>query len=470
MILRAGMILTSSALVTGVLHFLRNILIARMISVEDFGIAATFMMTLSVLELISSMSVDRLVVQARDGDDPKLIAALQGISVVRGAMNSILLIVMSWPIAWFFGHPELAWAYQIVALNPLIRAFSHTGMTRHQRKMRFGPKAIAELTHALVTLAAVVPLALWLGDFRVMLGQIMIGVVMTVLMSHLLTPERFRIGWDWAILRRAFDFGWPLLINGGLLFIIMQGDRMVIGNQIGPYELGLFSAALTLAMTPSLIAAKMSRLFFMPLLARRQDDGPALSGVFVVTMQAQILSAAVMAAGMTILGPTIFSLAYGERYAGGLAVLLWLSLMFSMRLIREGSTTVAMSCGRTRLPMAANIVRLVSLPLCFWAASAGWGMVAVVMISTAAEFLSFLVATVLLQRWLGLARLDRLGLPYVLIYALMALAGWIALDPPAVGAFDWRHGAILALLAAIAVVCRELRDRLRTELARKKKP
>lgn len=468
MILRAGLVLTLSNIAVGVLNFLRNILVARLISVEDFGIAATFIITLSVIDLLTGLSSDRMVVQARDGSDPKLIAALQGMGMVRSAGKAVILFLVAWPIAWFFGHPELTWAYQLLALVPVIRAFINGGVTLNERQMNFGPYAFMSVGTALVSIAAVYPSALWLGDYRVMLVQIFLGAVITTVISHFMSKIRFRLAWDWAVVRRAHSFGWPLLVNGGLLFIIMQGDRMVVGNQIGPYELGLFSAALTLAMTPSLLAARITRLFFMPLLARRQDDGPALSGVFVVAMQTMILAGATMAAAMTIFGPWVFDLAYGARYADGLPVLLWLAVMFSMRLIRDGSTTVAMSVGRTRLPMTANFVRLVSLPLCFWAAGEGWGMVAVVMISTAAEVVSLLVATTLLWRWLGLARLDRLGVPYALVFTLMLIACWIALVPP-VTAFDMRHGAILALLVAIVAVSRELRGRAWDELRRKRR-
>jgi O-antigen/teichoic acid export membrane protein len=461
MIMRAGLILTGSGVLASLLGFARNIIIARLISVENFGIAATFLMTASVLDLISNMSVDRLIVQARDGDDPKLISALQGIAMARGAMNAAILFLLAWPMAWLFGHPDIVWAYQLVALIPLIRGLSHTGVTRHQRQMKFGPQAIITLAPAIITLAAVWPLAIWLGDYRVMLAQMLIGMVVIVVATHLLAPDRFRVTWDWGVFSRAFTFGWPLLINGGLLFVVMQGDRLVISNQIGPYELGLFSAALTLAMTPSLIGARVMRLLFMPLLSRRQDDGSSLSAAFVVTMQAMICAGAAMAAGLAIVGPSVFVLAYGDRYAAGLPVLLWLALMFSLRLMREGSTTVAMSCARTKLPMMANLVRLVSLPLCFWAAAQEHGMTVVVMISVVGELGSFVVATALMHRWLGLLRLDRLGAPYALAFALMAVTAWIASDGATqAGTLDWRHGAIAALLCGVIAACGDLRARI----------
>lgn len=467
MILRAGLVLTGSNILTALLNFLRNILIARLISVEDYGIAATFMITMSIIELLSSMSTDRMVVQARDGADPHFLAALHGLGIVRGLLKAAALFLLGWPMAWFFGHPDLAWAYQTLAVVPLLRSFLNNSMTVHQRKMDFRPAAISTLLTAVLSIAVVWPSAVWLGDYRVMLVQVVFGAAAGVVLTNLLSPEPYRIAWDWSVVNRAFGFGWPLLINGGLLFIIMQGDRLVIGNRIGPYELGLFSAALTLAMTPSLMVARISRLLFMPLLSRRQDNAAALGNVFVVVMQTMILGGAGLAAAVALIGPPVFDLAFGDRYAGGRAVLIWLGLVFGLRLIREGSTTVAMSVGRTKLPMMANFVRLVSLPLSFLAAGAGWGMNAVVMISAVAEVISLIVATLLMSRWLELSRLDRLGLPYALCAGVMVLVAWLAAIP-AESPFDLRHLAVVVLLAALAAVSRELRSRFLGELPGRK--
>ena len=57
-ILAGGQILAQS------FALVRNVIIARLISPDDFGIAATFVITVSLFEMISNLAVDQLLVQA----------------------------------------------------------------------------------------------------------------------------------------------------------------------------------------------------------------------------------------------------------------------------------------------------------------------------------------------------------------------------------------------------------------------
>jgi hypothetical protein len=43
------------------------VIIARLVSVEDFGIASTFALVMFLVEVMPAMSLDRLIIQARDG-------------------------------------------------------------------------------------------------------------------------------------------------------------------------------------------------------------------------------------------------------------------------------------------------------------------------------------------------------------------------------------------------------------------
>ena len=79
--------------------FLRNLIIARVISPADFGIAATFAMTLSLMEMISNVASEMLLVQSPEGNDPKLQATAQLMKVVRGITNAIILLLLAVPMS-----------------------------------------------------------------------------------------------------------------------------------------------------------------------------------------------------------------------------------------------------------------------------------------------------------------------------------------------------------------------------------
>jgi len=145
----------------------RNLLISRLIPVEDYGIAATFAVAMAVVEMASQLGLQQMIVQAREGDDPKFQAALQGFQVLRGVIAGVMLFFLAGTIATFLRIPEVAWAYQLMATVPILNALQHFDIHRLNRQMQFLPMVLTGAVPALLSLLAVWPLAIWMNDYRV---------------------------------------------------------------------------------------------------------------------------------------------------------------------------------------------------------------------------------------------------------------------------------------------------------------
>src|SRR3546814_8745645 len=74
---------------------------------------------------------------------------------------------------------------------------------------------------------------------------------MTVIMSHAVARQRYAAGYAREYAPRLARFAWPLIINGLLIFIGGQGDRIFISNQLGVADLGHYSAVILLIFYPS---------------------------------------------------------------------------------------------------------------------------------------------------------------------------------------------------------------------------
>ncbi len=68
-ILHGAFKLGTGQVVVQLCSFVRSVILARLISPENFGIAATFAMTFSLVEMVSNLSAQLLLVQAPDGGD-----------------------------------------------------------------------------------------------------------------------------------------------------------------------------------------------------------------------------------------------------------------------------------------------------------------------------------------------------------------------------------------------------------------
>jgi len=277
--LKGGLNLGIGQVVSQASSFIKNLIMARLISPADFGIAAIFAMTFSLLEMISSLSAQALLVQCEDGEDPRFENTIHFVHATRGVLNATMILLLAGPISLLFGVPQAKLAFGCLALAPLIKGFYHLDINRFQREMRFGPFVLVDAgSNVLVTLMAL-PLALWLRNYWAMLWLLVAQSVCYLLGSHLVAERRYAWAWDRSYTKRMFEFGWPLLINGVLMFVIFDGDRCIIGSahRLFPRadftlaDLGVYSVGFALVQAPANLIGNICMSLFLPLLSRAKD-------------------------------------------------------------------------------------------------------------------------------------------------------------------------------------------------------
>lgn len=394
MVKSALLILSGNAAAAGLL-LIRNLLVAALIPVADYGIAATFAIAMAVVEMASTFGLQQQIVQSTKGEDPRFQSALQGFQVMRGVLAGLVLFALAGPIAVFMGIPEVVWAYRVLAVVPVFNALQHFDMHRLNRSMVFGPLVLTGTLPALVSLLAIWPLAAWLGDYRVMLWAVVIQAGVMMMASHLVAQRPYRLVWDRAVVAGSLRFGWPLLLNGVLLFVVFQGDKIIVGRALGMEALALLAMGVTLTLTPTLVMAKSAQNFFLPQLSRAGDDFATLAQV---TLQVALLNGMVLIIGVAALGGPLVVGLLGAKYAALVPLLVPLAVVQAVRVAKAGPAVVALSKGQTSNAMWGNLPRVISLIAVWFAVIQGAGLGIVIWIATAGEVAGLIVALILMHR------------------------------------------------------------------------
>ena len=443
---RKAIMVVSGNAFASIFLLLRNLIVARLVSPENYGIASTFAMSMSVVEMLSYLGLNQLMVVDKDGDDPKFQAAMQGFQMLRGFFSSAVLFLIAYPYAAFLGVERVAWSYEVLALVPLINGFQHYDPHRQRRHLNFKPSVLANSVPAMVSVLVLWPLALMFGDYRIMLFALFAQAITMVVTTHLTAERPYRLALDPALMKRATIFGWPLLLDGALIFGAFNGERMIVLRELGVSQFAFFTMAFTLTLTPTIVLANSFQSLFLPNLSSAKNDPGLFQRLSVASVESNLAIAVLLVLGTSLVGGPLAYALTGPKYISILAVLVPIAILQAIRVAKNGGNTVALACGKSSLSMMGNLVRVASLPISWWIAVTTGNVLAIVQTVCVAEILAFGLSMWLMRHWTGV-RLRPLALPIFLTGLLCAFAWFDTMrTPPNANLWLHLHWELLVVL------------------------
>jgi len=270
----------------------------------------------------------------------------------------------------------------------------------------------------------------------------------------------YRYTFEWSLLKRAFAFGLPLLVNGLLLFAVFNGEKLIVGREMGLAPLGLFAMAFTLTLTPTLVLAKSAQSFFLPQLSKVQSDDTRFTPIAHATLQTSLVIGLLLMAGIVLVGPPFVALALGDKYAPMLPILIGLGLVQAIRVAKTGAAVVSLARAKTGNAMIANAPRVAAIPIAWYLVTQGGGFEALIWVAIAAETLGYAIAMWLIHGQIRIS-LKAMILPVSLTAVTFAAIGWRITSQPAgegltshvsAGDLVWITPMLAALAAMTALV------------------
>lgn len=374
---RQGALLLSGFAVAQICSFARNALIGYGLSRGDFGIAATITIALQMLETLSDLGADRLLVQAADGDDPRLMAAAHATLLMRGIFTSALLFVTAGIVVDFFGIADAKTAFQLASLVPLIKSAMHLDSRRQQRGLQNRNYMIVEVLPQAVALLVTLPCLYLTRSYVAVVWIAILQAMLSVISSQVLAKRRYALSLEAEFVKRLIAFGWPIWLSAFPLVVVYQGDRVIVGRLLGMDALAGYSAAFMVAMVPGLLAAKVAHALFLPLLSARRDEPRAFFQRYLLMFEGTSIAAAAYVVAFVIAGADIMPLAFGPYYVGLGPVIGLLAAMWALRMVQSISGMALMAQGETRPLLIAGIIRAAALVLAWLAVTTGLGLTGV---------------------------------------------------------------------------------------------
>lgn len=340
----------------------RYVLLARLLGPEQLGLAAILVLTASFFDLISDIGGDRFLIQDPDGDEERVQCLVQLALVFRGVSTAVALAVFALPVAHYYDAPVLGPAIIIFGLSPLIMGFQHLDIRRKQRHNDFRLEATCSLVSEAVGIVATVTAGLLTRDFTAVLWGTTTRSAASVLCSHVVAERPYRIGTSKGDASRLFRFSFPLMANGLILFLGGQGDRVLVGHEIGFAGLGQYSAVILLIYYPCAMLQRYVHAIYLPMIAASRSSKQELVRIGNSLGSQTLLLSLCMVIGFAIVAPKVVTVLYGQRFTLSVFIVAMIGGLQACRYLAVWPSTIALAMGRSTIVLASNFVRLTAWP------------------------------------------------------------------------------------------------------------
>lgn len=368
-----------------------NIVLARLLAPEIFGIMLIVNTLRTGMEMISDLGIGQSVVANDRGEERAFLNTAWTVQILRGFVLAAGLAAAAYPLSKLYRLPELAPIIAVSALFIVAAGFMSMSKFVAQRRQYVRRLAIFEGITAIVASTMQVILAwYWPSVWALVWGGIL-SAILTSAVSFLIVPDlKLRWGIERSSAREIFKFGKWIFLATILYFAATNFDRLYLGAAIPLGLLGVYSVARSLAEVAGILVTNASNAVIFPTIASMRGDLAGLKAKIASRRRPMLLLAVIGIAGFTALSDTIIQFLYDDRYhlAGSLLPPLVIGIWFSILTIVGES--ILLGIGRPAYGAYANAAKLVWLVIAVPLGLASKGIGAALIAIAAADLFRYL--------------------------------------------------------------------------------
>jgi O-antigen/teichoic acid export membrane protein len=362
--LRAGAV---SALQFGLMQTLRvvnHLILARLLFPEAFGLMAIVNSCMIGLQLFCDLGIQQKIVQSPRGTDPDFLNTAWTLQVGRGVLLWLATLALAWPMAWFYDADALHHLIPVVGLSAVLAGLTSTSRFTLERHLAPGRVIVLELVSQLSSIAVMIVWAKTTASVWALVGGALAYATVMLIGSHTYLPgSSNRFSWRWDCARELFHFGRWMLPATMVLFLLVHGNRLILGKFVTVTELGLFSVALFIGNFVVLLVRAVSSRVLLPLFARASELDTERLTTRMARVRGYILVLTLPPiCAIAVWGNEIVSLLYDDRYLGAGWMVQVLALGSILGAINGSAEALVLAHGDSRrhfLSLAGSLVLFV---------------------------------------------------------------------------------------------------------------
>ncbi|MDC0609963.1 oligosaccharide flippase family protein [Vibrio sp.] len=224
-----------------------TLILIRILSPEDFGVAALVSIIIAFFMMLSEVGTDKYLIKAEYCDEDDLDSAWS-LNLVLKLFCSLLIATLSSFIADFLNEPNMSTVLLLGSLLPIISALKNVGMVLYERELNYKPLTKLSVFVKLLVFPITISTALILRNYWALIVGILSSEILTVIGSYWMHP--YRPKWSRKNWHNQWGFSkWVLLstISG---YVRSRIDALLLGRFLDSTSVGYYRVSQEFAWLP----------------------------------------------------------------------------------------------------------------------------------------------------------------------------------------------------------------------------
>jgi len=332
-----------------------NVILARLLAPEDFGLVAMAGVVLGFVDLFRDLGTGAALVRQKEAR-LSLQSSVFWLNVAFGITMTLLMVALSPVIAMLYREPRIQPVIMVMSFSFLLSSMAIVQSGVMTRKMRFQALAKIELSASALSYAVGISAALLGQGVWSLVYQAMTYTATSTTLLWIVGDWRPRMMFVWSEVRGIMGYSLNLVGYNVFYYFAQNVDNLLIGRFLGTGALGVYDLAFKLMAFPMQAISAVFGKVMLPYYAQAQDDLPRFRHVFLQIARAIAFVTFPLMIGLFATREHFVLTVFGADWAGMIPLLAMFAPLAAIRSVLTTTGSIYVATGRADLQLRWGVV------------------------------------------------------------------------------------------------------------------
>ncbi|GGB75713.1 lipopolysaccharide biosynthesis protein [Blastomonas aquatica] len=357
---KGAAMLGGARVIVNLTAFASTLVLARLLTPQDFGLVALVIAVSAIVAAITDMSLNQALIQLESPSESSYHTAFT-LNLLRSIGLALLMLALGYPMALIYHDDRLVALMAVVAVITATAALDNPKLVVFQRNLQFKQAFAITVTERMVASLVAVGLAVLYRSYWALVLGTLAAAVIRVALSYAFIPYRPRLSLThW---RQFLAFSIWLSLGKMVQAANLRAIPLVVGAFLPAGAVGQYSVGERVAAMPIRESIGTLQSVLFPAYARMRDDVERLQRAYLRAQGSVSLFASPTGLGLAAIAAPLVPAVLGAKWIPAVPIVQAVAVASAVMAI-QNALPLAMALGQQRALFMRNVrVFAIQLPM-----------------------------------------------------------------------------------------------------------